>query len=963
MSNNIHIASSKANKWKILAIWLILIILPFVLIFSYFSVFLRNKKIQQIEETKKEIIFEYEAFKKDLSFTSYFNSLIEKNNILFNNNIENLEETCELFKKKTNIQIDIAINYNAEQEKIATYFPSFANLKKKIPLNVLKNLMSWLGHKDHIEKGNLIVTDKSKRAESLITKIFKFASDLLPIENKSEYIISGIPELGKLLTVYIPCRKANNLVYGGTLLLVKERNISLPDLMKYAQSQYVNNNLIRKYDYVENYGFYKKNGKKEYEFHYDQNENLSLIGYPSEEMLIRLINKGTYYPFNIEEIDNKPLMLKITAPKDCLMHPLEKLLLNIKKPVLLFVVVISFFLTNILIFGYSNGTNIVTRLTAAIVIASFIPFMLFIFAIIMRNEYEKSIDKINFYHAANMAETNLNILFNTFIKRKEKKLLKINSNLQNYNFDELKQFISNNIENINAAHVNIYSNENKEIINIKNKKLDYNEQTQLEREGTKGACMFYRNIYKKINPQKKFNRSEWDIKITDGFKPEKMEYLFTQEGNIENYDNYSIKRLHNTSIILNENKNDPNDINLKYALLYTFNTKDLIKEFLDTEKDAIRCDKYEDYDVRYCFITLDKFEELTKEQQYLYSAPIDINLIRELTNNMSDDFSNQEKAIDNGIIRLTSYANINTLIITQFIKKEKGLDLNKYVFIGILIYYLTILTAAIYFLRSYFVKPIKLLDKAANKVKEGIYNLRIAYESGDEFEELTQAFNEMTKGLKQKEILSKYVNVSVLEEIEEKDGQTSLKPGGEKINASIVFFSLGGFDEYKKKHNATEIAETLGKLVDITDGAAMKYNGLTDKLIEDTLMVVFRQTAMNDDSYVLNACKTALEVAKEYKNSEFELHIGLSSGDVVSGKIGSKTGKLDYTVIGNPVNLAARLKVQAHKAQTTGILICPNSIRLTKGKVLLKFIERTAIKGRTRTFPLYELLDVRRGIS
>ncbi len=442
-----------------------------------------------------------------------------------------------------------------------------------------------------------------------------------------------------------------------------------------------------------------------------------------------------------------------------------------------------------------------------------------------------------------------------------------------------------------------------------------------------------------------------------------MEYLFTQEGNIENYDNYSIKRLHNTSIILNENKNDPNDINLKYALLYTFNTKDLIKEFLDTEKDAIRCDKYEDYDVRYCFITLDKFEELTKEQQYLYSAPIDINLIRELTNNMSDDFSNQEKAIDNGIIRLTSYANINTLIITQFIKKEKGLDLNKYVFIGILIYYLTILTAAIYFLRSYFVKPIKLLDKAANKVKEGIYNLRIAYESGDEFEELTQAFNEMTKGLKQKEILSKYVNVSVLEEIEEKDGQTSLKPGGEKINASIVFFSLGGFDEYKKKHNATEIAETLGKLVDITDGAAMKYNGLTDKLIEDTLMVVFRQTAMNDDSYVLNACKTALEVAKEYKNSEFELHIGLSSGDVVSGKIGSKTGKLDYTVIGNPVNLAARLKVQAHKAQTTGILICPNSIRLTKGKVLLKFIERTAIKGRTRTFPLYELLDVRRGIS
>ena len=88
--------------------------------------------------------------------------------------------------------------------------------------------------------------------------------------------------------------------------------------------------------------------------------------------------------------------------------------------------------------------------------------------------------------------------------------------------------------------------------------------------------------------------------------------------------------------------------------------------------------------------------------------------------------------------------------------------------------------------------------------------------------------------------------------------------------------------------------------------------------------------------------------------------MGIASGDAVSGKIGSRNGKLDYTVIGNPVNLAARLKVQAYKAKNTGILLCPFSIRQLHGAGHLNFIERMTIKGRTnRTLPLYELIGLR----
>jgi class 3 adenylate cyclase len=125
-------------------------------------------------------------------------------------------------------------------------------------------------------------------------------------------------------------------------------------------------------------------------------------------------------------------------------------------------------------------------------------------------------------------------------------------------------------------------------------------------------------------------------------------------------------------------------------------------------------------------------------------------------------------------------------------------------------------------------------------------------------------------------------------------------------------------------------------------------------------MIVFRQRDAGN-SHVISACKAALEIAAEFPQSDCPLRTvsGIASGEAVSGKIGSKDGKLDHTVIGNPVNLAARLKNQAHIADQTGILLCPHTIRMLKGIGKLRFIERVEIKGRTRTFPMYELLALR----
>lgn len=213
----------------------------------------------------------------------------------------------------------------------------------------------------------------------------------------------------------------------------------------------------------------------------------------------------------------------------------------------------------------------------------------------------------------------------------------------------------------------------------------------------------------------------------------------------------------------------------------------------------------------------------------------------------------------------------------------------------------------------------------------------------------------MTKGLRQKEKMMKYLPTDLLEEL---NTDSSLIPGGERIQVSILFCSLHGLKNLINKEELKTTTEEIGKLIDIADDITTKNNGQIDKLIGNTLMIVFRDknTVFN---YAYYACKTALEITKAYEKSKFKIQIGLASGDAVSGKIGSLHGKLDFTVIGNPVNLASRLKAFAKLANSTGIILCPNTIRILKGKCQVNYITRAPIKGRTRSFPIYELLGLR----
>ena len=146
----------------------------------------------------------------------------------------------------------------------------------------------------------------------------------------------------------------------------------------------------------------------------------------------------------------------------------------------------------------------------------------------------------------------------------------------------------------------------------------------------------------------------------------------------------------------------------------------------------------------------------------------------------------------------------------------------------------------------------------------------------------------------------------------------------------------------------------------LAEEVSKKYGGSIDKIIGDTIMLVFRKNNLKD-SHGLRAAKASLELVEKAKAVNMpKLFTGIASGRVISGRIGSYSGKLDFTVIGNPVNLAARFKTESKNGtEETGIIISGTTIGLMNGKANVRFLRRVSIKGKARKYNIYELLDVR----
>lgn len=222
------------------------------------------------------------------------------------------------------------------------------------------------------------------------------------------------------------------------------------------------------------------------------------------------------------------------------------------------------------------------------------------------------------------------------------------------------------------------------------------------------------------------------------------------------------------------------------------------------------------------------------------------------------------------------------------------------------------------------------IQATLKEVEEGNLSMEIPILSNDEFSRISLAANKMILGLREKErisdIFGKYVSPHIANEILSQKDNSLFQ--GKIIEAAILFSDIRNFTTLSENHSPKQIVQMLniyfGHFVKMIHGRG----GVLDKFIGDAVMAVFTPNSKNPNPCE-SAVMTALEMRKNLHSINEELKardlpslengIGIHFGEVISGNIGSPE-RLEYTVIGDTVNTAARLE-SATKGVGVSILI------------------------------------------
>lgn len=210
-------------------------------------------------------------------------------------------------------------------------------------------------------------------------------------------------------------------------------------------------------------------------------------------------------------------------------------------------------------------------------------------------------------------------------------------------------------------------------------------------------------------------------------------------------------------------------------------------------------------------------------------------------------------------------------------------------------------------------------------------------------------FNDISKEKRIQSNLSRYIPQHLVKEVMNHDNLSLLN--GNYSKCSILFSDIRNFTTLTEKFGAMQIVELLNKYFEAMINSVHKYEGILDKYIGDAIMAVFGVPYANI-SDAKNAVHCALDMFSELDHLNkinqtlptLNIGIGISTGNVVSGNIGSEK-RFEYTVIGDSVNLAARLE-SATKQYGVPLLICENTYNEVKDDFYCREVDTLLVKGK-----------------
>lgn len=258
------------------------------------------------------------------------------------------------------------------------------------------------------------------------------------------------------------------------------------------------------------------------------------------------------------------------------------------------------------------------------------------------------------------------------------------------------------------------------------------------------------------------------------------------------------------------------------------------------------------------------------------------------------------------------------------------------------------------FLANVISRSLENIVGCVNQIGKGDLKTRSNLKTNDEFGQLAEAINNMAEGLEEHERLKsnfvRYVSKHVMERILKADKAPTI--AGEEKQITVLFTDIRDFSKLAQKLDPEEVVSKLNEYLDKMLNVIFANEGTLDKFLGDGLMVEFG-APLEDPDQEKKAIKTALDLQKALEElnqkwrsenkAELQMGIGIHTGPAVVGNIGSEK-RMEYTAIGNTVNIASRLE-HATKNLKVPIIISQTTADKIKDSYRLKELGPIEIEG------------------
>jgi adenylate cyclase len=255
------------------------------------------------------------------------------------------------------------------------------------------------------------------------------------------------------------------------------------------------------------------------------------------------------------------------------------------------------------------------------------------------------------------------------------------------------------------------------------------------------------------------------------------------------------------------------------------------------------------------------------------------------------------------------------------------------------------------------------LVRGTEEVINGNYRYQLNITQHDEIGQLADHFNTMVVGLRDKEKIRAVIDKVVSKEVAEELLKGEVKLGGETRQCTVLFSDIRGWTTISERLQPEELVEMLNAYLTLMSSAIEDQSGVIDKYIGDAVVALFGAPVSHPDA-IQQSVDAAFEMRRRLaawnverkKNGEFPLEtgIGINTGPVLAGNIGSET-RLNYTVMGDTVNLAARLEGLT-KLYGAGIIVS-EALRNELGpEYLCRELDLIRVKGKTEAVHIFEVL-------